>query len=725
MTHLIKIVVVLLVSVSVCFADVNIPLNGPTGSTAPVLSPLVTEATITRYVDITAPGVYEGSSNNNTYFTLQNDITADQTGLQFGGFWSGGMTGSIVDLNGYTITFDAVPTAGFPLSAVRPYGIYAKQSSNMVIKNGTILQHASGTTLTARGIVIGSGIEIIDVNIVVNSKGSIGIEGRGAGGRIHGCYVQNTSIEFDSQIEYPIGIDLYLSTNYNVYNNLVVGSHHGIMCRSLGENPYAAGHNIHHNKMFATKRVIGLKTPASIQLYGANECNVYENVCITKDAKGFVNQNDSDDSTVYNNTFDARYTRVSNTTTAPHQNAFHENDVNGMWIRRGDRMNVYDNRMIAKNYTADAGDNMTRAIYVTNGALTTTRIDSAEFSDNSFIALPAIGAVQEVTGMYVNGCDLTDVFDGNYSYGRGYSLFPDTKGPFTITNNYWLTISGEAGYVAVNDTENLTGSTYTGNTETNILNDSVTPAAPTGLSYTETFRAIELTWSHNSELDIHGYIVYRDGVQLKYLIEDVSGYESIDQIVGWNYYADVGTLTAPTGIYTVKAVDYFGNISPASVGLDVGTPGTPVVTMPDNFTAYGTTSYQGSFTVATGRNAVTVISSNGYTVTCDDGDCTDEESETFTVTGVEPTITDTITVTDTDEVSGYGSVTITLIDNPEEGDSNTTISNSGTASLIGLVGNTIISKEDVVIEVISNTLKALLVAGILLYIHRRFQWDQR
>lgn len=91
-------------------------------------------------------------------------------------------------------------------------------------------------------------------------------------------------------------------------------------------------------------------------------------------------------------------------------------------------------------------------------------------------------------------------------------------------------------------------------------------------------------------------------------------------------------------------------------------PTIPTVTLQDDFSvASAPTSYTGSFTVESGRTGTLPVSSNGFTVVCDDGDCTDEETEAFTVTVTSVPVTDTITVTDSSLEAGQDSITISVL----------------------------------------------------------------
>ena len=98
------------------------------------------------------------------------------------------------------------------------------------------------------------------------------------------------------------------------------------------------------------------------------------------------------------------------------------------------------------------------------------------------------------------------------------------------------------------------------------------PAPPTGLTATAGDRRVDLAWNANTEPDLAGYRVLRDGVQ----VATVSG----------TTYLDTGLVNDRTYRYTVVAVDTHGNRSAPSaavavtqhpvageVGLGVGVPG--------------------------------------------------------------------------------------------------------------------------------------------------------
>lgn len=93
----------------------------------------------------------------------------------------------------------------------------------------------------------------------------------------------------------------------------------------------------------------------------------------------------------------------------------------------------------------------------------------------------------------------------------------------------------------------------------------------------------------------------------------------------------------------------------------------PDVTLEADKQATSPTSYTFEFSVEPGRTATTVVSSGGFTVTCTDGDCTDDETETGIVSGVTSPTSDTLTVTDSSAETGNATINITLPPEPSNG----------------------------------------------------------
>jgi len=92
-------------------------------------------------------------------------------------------------------------------------------------------------------------------------------------------------------------------------------------------------------------------------------------------------------------------------------------------------------------------------------------------------------------------------------------------------------------------------SPYSGHVE--VVLDTAPPAAPTNLEATSGQDVVYLSWSPNTEPDLAGYRVYRDGLLLDQISSTITGYQDI-------------YVTGQTYTYTVMAIDDVGNESPGS-----------------------------------------------------------------------------------------------------------------------------------------------------------------
>ncbi|WP_157519421.1 fibronectin type III domain-containing protein [Modestobacter sp. Leaf380] len=90
--------------------------------------------------------------------------------------------------------------------------------------------------------------------------------------------------------------------------------------------------------------------------------------------------------------------------------------------------------------------------------------------------------------------------------------------------------------------------------------DLTAPAVPTGLTATRGDGRVDLTWTANTEPDLAGYRVHRDGVLLTTVAAPATS------------LADVGLTNDTTYRYTITAVDTHGNASPASAPAVSATP---------------------------------------------------------------------------------------------------------------------------------------------------------
>jgi Tol biopolymer transport system component len=105
--------------------------------------------------------------------------------------------------------------------------------------------------------------------------------------------------------------------------------------------------------------------------------------------------------------------------------------------------------------------------------------------------------------------------------------------------------------------------------EVHVRVDNAPPAAPTLLSVTAAGRDATATWVPSAELDVVGYLVYRDGALANAPVD-----APLDELAGYLVRVPAFTYLDPslgdgTYVYTVRAMDAAGNLSPASNELAV------------------------------------------------------------------------------------------------------------------------------------------------------------
>ena len=114
-----------------------------------------------------------------------------------------------------------------------------------------------------------------------------------------------------------------------------------------------------------------------------------------------------------------------------------------------------------------------------------------------------------------------------------------------------------------------------GATEAVVTIDNQPPAAPTGLTATASGANVDLAWAENAETDLAGYLLYRDGLLLHGVGDDL-----VRRALHEPAYGD---LDLPDGTFTyrVAAIDRAGNLSPlsapATVTIDRRAPHAEIV----------------------------------------------------------------------------------------------------------------------------------------------------
>ena len=164
---------------------------------------------------------------------------------------------------------------------------------------------------------------------------------------------------------------------------------------------------------------------------------------------------------------------------------------------------------------------------------------------------------------------------------------------------------------------------------------------------------------------------YMDNSLARVVVGNASDYNActvyeMQSIVSWSNTVIVTTPNA--GILTSGWAYVFDKYGNRSAGHPVAfAPSTaPVVTLQVDKQATNPTTYPFEFSVEPGRTGATIVSSGGGTVTCTDGNCFDDETETGIVSNVPVPSTDTLTVTDSSAETGNDSINLALPSTEEQ-----------------------------------------------------------
>ncbi|WP_180357733.1 fibronectin type III domain-containing protein [Streptomyces sp. NP160] len=87
--------------------------------------------------------------------------------------------------------------------------------------------------------------------------------------------------------------------------------------------------------------------------------------------------------------------------------------------------------------------------------------------------------------------------------------------------------------------------------------DTTPPAVPTGLAAVRGDTQVSLTWTANTEADLDGYDLFRDGVRVQGAVLGA----------GATSFTDTGLTNDTRYTYTLRARDHAGNSSPSSAGV--------------------------------------------------------------------------------------------------------------------------------------------------------------
>ncbi len=516
---------------------------GPTGSTAPVLEPLLKEEGLKR-IEITEPGEFFES---NAHYVLTKDITARRDALLFGKPWNRKIQNCIIDLNGHTVTYnteDYNPTFREVCYGIRVFG-----PGPVEIRNGIIVQ-GKGRNAGCHGInLYGALADVHDLTVKVYGAGCTNISraGGGEGGRIHDNYLENHATSIAAGLFSPTGISMsYVGPHWEVYSNTIIGGHRSIDLRANARARHDTRAKIHHNRL-APRRTHGVKAPHAILIYTAHQNEIYENLIDAIDARGINVQMGSKDNHVHHNLVAARYSTAADA----RKGGYIENRCYGYWERSGGRSGnkVTNNIFIVNNATKGDATSNTIGLIVGTGVNYPEPLLTAEITNNVVLCWHD-DPKRSVTGIMLKHCGSGVKVSGNRILARSVGINVWAKsGGVKIANNAVLRpTNADAGWKALGG-EDLRKCPSVGNRSLRLRRDRKRPATPTGLKAIERPGAVELRWKRNTESDLLGYRVYRNGKPLKMPLR------------GAPFWVDLSVKPGVANTYAISAVDLSGNES--------------------------------------------------------------------------------------------------------------------------------------------------------------------
>ncbi|ETR68233.1 MAG: hypothetical protein OMM_04679 [Candidatus Magnetoglobus multicellularis str. Araruama] len=233
------------------------------------------------------------------------------------------------------------------------------------------------------------------------------------------------------------------------------------------------------------------------------------------------------------------------------------------------------------NYTTSNSDSINHILHISDGdsilAQTFNSISEVTRKDYATIDLsPPVTTLSTNIEFYgenvaslnfIYTLSATDSISGidqiKYSLNNGSSILYTTPFTIDVEGNYTLTYWSEdkaGNYESANSIF--------------IVIDSSTPSTPLDLSGTQVDLNIQLTWEANTELDIAGYNLYRNGSKINGDLLETIGYS--DSINSGRQYR-----------YNVTAIDYVGNESTFSEPFNITTlTAAPEMTSPLTGTAF-------------------------------------------------------------------------------------------------------------------------------------------
>jgi len=417
------------------------------------------------------------------------------------------------------------------------------------IRNGVIVQ-GEGQSAGCHGVnLFGALADVHDLTVKVYGAGCTNIDraGGGRGGRIHDNYLENHSTTVTRWSMSPTGISVgYPGPDWEVYNNTVVGGHRCVSVQLNARPRHDGAVKIHHNRL-APRRTHGVKAPHAILIYTAEKNEIYENLIDAIDARGINVQMDSKNNHVHHNLVAARYSTVADAK----KEGYIENRCYGYWERSGGRTGnrVTNNIFIVNNAATGDATSSTIGLIIGTGVNYPHPLQTGEYSGNVVLCWHD-DPTRPVTGIVLKRCSDGVVVAGNRIVARtaGINVSGNSSGVKISNNAAFRPANAGEGWKALTG-DDLAKCPMMGNQSLRLERDRKAPAAPTGLEAVKRPGAVELRWKRNTESDLVGYRVYKDGQPLKIPLR------------GAPFWVDLSARRGRLHNYAVTAVDLSGNES--------------------------------------------------------------------------------------------------------------------------------------------------------------------
>lgn len=490
-------------------------------------------------VEINAP---ETLDRPNTKYVLTKDVYAENTAFFIQA------SDITLDLAGHTVTYNTVPS-NRPTCGVN----VAANCQNISIENGSIIQgegQSKGSpAIKHAGMQGGSHFNFHDLNIRVKGLESPGITGGFSDSKIHHNYIE---VHSDTNVMYGDGSEGIVVENsqggLDVYDNIIVKPHRGIRLESVGSSGGGSDKfdgrlsKVHGNLIQHERRLHGNKAPYGILLSGSRLVDVYDNQIGSDNGRGIMIELGSYENVIHENVVDVRYSQVVR------NGMYVENNVYGIRnrYRSGDNR-IFGNRIFVNNTAGGASV----GIYVGSDNRD-PNMDGIEIYDNDIFVEggSSMWLSSGATGIVLDWVDNIQI-TSNRIRSSAINVYnrKDNKNVLVDDNTFVVPSAGKSGAAVPEHQNSFRGRNRT---ETESA-DTTPPRQPRKLSVEKHLDAYVLRWeAAKRDKDVAGYLIERNGKKLLTSPRAVT------------FFVDLNSGTGRQTSYSVRAIDFSGNISKAA-----------------------------------------------------------------------------------------------------------------------------------------------------------------